>query len=76
MPVFLQKLLPEKDFLENFNNTVTLKKTLVLFSIKRENKSLWHIWGYGYNEPGTHAEVLILNEIEDYIPENETDKKI
>lgn len=76
MPFFLSKLLPEKDFQEIFNNTITLKKTLVLFSLKKENNTLWHKWGYAYNEPGKiHAEVLILNEIEGCIPENQTEEK-
>uniref|UniRef100_A0A8D2LWT4 CMP/dCMP-type deaminase domain-containing protein n=1 Tax=Varanus komodoensis TaxID=61221 RepID=A0A8D2LWT4_VARKO len=70
------KLMTENDFIENFNNTTPLKKTFVLFSLKKESNSLWKVWGYGYNNPGKeHAEVLVLDAIKEYIAENQNCRK-
>ncbi|KAJ7319845.1 hypothetical protein JRQ81_019356 [Phrynocephalus forsythii] len=72
MPLFLKTLLPEKDFEEHFNNTVQPYMTLILFSLQKDRNALWKIWGYAYNDPGRkHAEDLILNYIEGYLPENQ-----
>uniref|UniRef100_A0A8D2Q8N2 CMP/dCMP-type deaminase domain-containing protein n=1 Tax=Varanus komodoensis TaxID=61221 RepID=A0A8D2Q8N2_VARKO len=61
---------------KNFNNTTPLKKTFVLFSLKKESNSLWKVWGYGYNNPGKeHAEVLVLDAIKEYIAENQNCRK-
>ncbi|XP_042312230.1 DNA dC-_dU-editing enzyme APOBEC-3B-like isoform X1 [Sceloporus undulatus] len=71
MPCFPKKLLPEKDFEENFNNTAIVRKTLVLFSLRKGSSVLWDTWGYAYNDPGNqHAELLVLSHIEGYIQEN------
>nr|XP_060625504.1 single-stranded DNA cytosine deaminase-like isoform X2 [Anolis sagrei ordinatus] len=71
-PCFLREQLPEKDFEENFNNTVKIRKTLILFSFKKQSSNLWEIWGYAYNDPGhQHAEILVLSNIEQFIPENQ-----
>ncbi|XP_033001774.1 single-stranded DNA cytosine deaminase-like [Lacerta agilis] len=76
MPIFLKELLPKEDFLENFDNTKRLKKTLLLFSFKKKENLIWKIWGYAYNDPGNkHAEVLVLDYIEDHIAENITKGK-
>nr|XP_008105138.1 PREDICTED: single-stranded DNA cytosine deaminase [Anolis carolinensis] len=72
MPCFLRKQLREKDFEENFNNTVLVRKTLILFSFKKRSSILWKTWGYAYNDPGNqHAECLVLSNIEQFIAENQ-----
>nr|XP_034971738.1 C->U-editing enzyme APOBEC-1-like [Zootoca vivipara]XP_034971739.1 C->U-editing enzyme APOBEC-1-like [Zootoca vivipara]XP_034971740.1 C->U-editing enzyme APOBEC-1-like [Zootoca vivipara]XP_034971741.1 C->U-editing enzyme APOBEC-1-like [Zootoca vivipara] len=76
MPFALKELLPKEDFQEHFNNTRLLNKTLLLFSFKKEEKRIWEIWGYAYNDPrGKHAEVLVLDYIEDHIAKNKTKGK-
>nr|XP_028584103.1 DNA dC->dU-editing enzyme APOBEC-3G-like [Podarcis muralis]XP_028584104.1 DNA dC->dU-editing enzyme APOBEC-3G-like [Podarcis muralis] len=73
MPFFLKKLCPKEDFQEDFDNTKIHKKTLLLFSFKKEENPVWEIWGYAYNDPhGKHAEVLVLDYIVDQIAENIT----
>ncbi|KAK6485728.1 DNA dC-_dU-editing enzyme APOBEC-3-like [Huso huso] len=74
MPLALKKRLPEYEFYSEFNNTTRSFKTLLCFSLNRENKTLWDLWGYTYNDPcQSHAESIVLKEIERFFKENHLD---
>lgn len=74
MPLALKKRLPEYEFYSEFNNTTRSFKTLLCFSLNRENKTLWDLWGYTYNDPcQSHAESIVLKEIERFFKESHPD---
>ncbi|XP_041115595.1 C-_U-editing enzyme APOBEC-1-like [Polyodon spathula] len=74
MPLTLKKRLPEYEFYREFNNTTKNSKTLLCFSLNRENKTLWDLWGYTYNDPcQSHAESIMLKEVARFFKENHPD---
>ncbi|XP_003765824.1 single-stranded DNA cytosine deaminase [Sarcophilus harrisii] len=71
MPLRLKKEISEEEFYEHFCNIKTPHQTLLCFSLKEDDKTLWKLWGHAYNNPGQyHAEILVLREIEDYLMAN------
>ncbi|XP_072478177.1 single-stranded DNA cytosine deaminase-like [Notamacropus eugenii] len=71
MPLRLKKEVSEEEFYEHFCNIKTPHQTLLCFSLKEDDKTLWKLWGHAYNIPGQcHAEILVLREIEDYLAAN------
>uniref|UniRef100_H3B7Z9 CMP/dCMP-type deaminase domain-containing protein n=1 Tax=Latimeria chalumnae TaxID=7897 RepID=H3B7Z9_LATCH len=73
----LKKQLSKEEFEAEFNNTVNSFRTLLCFSLQQENKTLWNLWGYAHNNQDTsHAEILVLREIEKYLLEKASDHEI
>ncbi|XP_043852260.1 DNA dC-_dU-editing enzyme APOBEC-3C-like [Dromiciops gliroides] len=71
MPLMLRKEISEEEFYEQFCNTTAPHQTLLCFSLKEDDKTLWRLWGHAYNNPSQcHAEVLVLRETEDYLGAN------
>ncbi|XP_036609238.1 single-stranded DNA cytosine deaminase-like [Trichosurus vulpecula] len=71
MPLTLNKEISEEEFYGHFCNIKAPHQTLLCFSLKEDNKTLWKLWGHAYNNPGQcHAEILVLREIEDYLEAN------
>lgn len=71
MPLKLREFVSSEEFQKHFSKADWLYKTLLCFGLKTDNRQLWNLWGFAYNNlQGEHAEHLVLKELQQYVNVN------